>query len=155
MNKVFMQEAGRLALEGMNSNQGGPFGAVIVKDNKIIGRGFNQVLATNDPTAHAEVVAIRHACRELNYFHLQGCQIYTTCEPCPMCLSALYWARVDHIFYGANRQDAQAIGFDDAFFYQEIVKTINDRQVPMEPLLREEILDIFNQWLNKSDKTIY
>lgn len=155
MNNEFMQEAIRLALEGMQQGCGGPFGAVIVKNDKIIGRGYNQVLNTLDPTAHAEIVAIREACQKIGDFSLANCEVYASCEPCPMCLAALYWARVEKIYYGATQTDAQAIGFDDALFYREIIKTPTERQIPMYELMRPEALAAFTQWEQKIDKICY
>src|SRR4051794_6746976 len=119
MNPVFMREAIRISLEMMRANQGGPFGAVVVCDGKIIGRGCNQVPSTNDPTAHAEIVAIREACQKLKTFRLNDCELYTSCEPCPMCLAAIYWARLKKVYYGNTRKDAASIGFDDEFLYDE------------------------------------
>src|SRR6187402_191609 len=122
MNKEFMLEAIELSFQGQRAGKGGPFGAVVVKDGKIIGRGFNQVTSNNDPTAHAEVVAIRDACKNLNDFQLAGCEIYTSCEPCPMCLGAIYWARPDKVYYANTRQDAADIDFDDSMIYEELEK---------------------------------
>ena len=154
-NKKFMQEAIRLAIDSVNSGQGGPFGAVVVKDGEIIGRGSNKVTSTNDPTAHAEVVAIRDACKNLNDFQLEGCEIYTSCEPCPMCLGAIYWARPSKLYYGCNQKDAAEIDFDDAFIYKEInVENIN-RQIPFLPFMREEALASFRAWKDKDDKIEY
>jgi guanine deaminase len=126
-----------------------------VKNNEIVGCGFNQVTSTFDPTAHAEVVAIRNACKNLNDFRLNDCEIYTSCEPCPMCLSTIYWARIDKIFYAGNRHDAKAAGFDDAFFYEELVKAPEVRQVPMKEYLRDEVLSAFSAWDKKTDKIRY
>ncbi len=150
-----MQEAIRLAQHGMNLNEGGPFGCVIVTDGEIIGRGNNKVILTNDPTAHAEVVAIREACHHLNTFQLDNCEIYTSCEPCPMCLSATYWARLKKIYYACSRTDAATIGFDDDFIYKEISKGLGERQIPLEQLMREEALVVFNEWMAKPDKVDY
>lgn len=155
MNNTFMREAIRLSLEGMKQGYGGPFGAVIVKNDEIIGRGFNQVISTLDPTAHAEIIAIREACKKVNSFSLTGCEIYVSCEPCPMCLGALYWARIEKIFYAATQIDAQAIGFDDAVFYREIIKAPHERQIPMLELMRPEALAILTQWEQKLDKVLY
>jgi tRNA(Arg) A34 adenosine deaminase TadA len=130
----FMQEAINIGLKGMRSNVGGPFGCVIVKDDTIIGRGCNSVIATNDPTAHAEIVAIREACKALGSFQLEDCEVYTTCEPCPMCMGALYWARPKKIYYANSRSDAAAIGFDDSFIYEEFVLPIAKRKMIMEYL---------------------
>lgn len=152
---VYMEEAIRLAQEGMRTNAGGPFGCVVVRDGEIIGRGCNEVTSSNDPTAHAEVVAIRAACRHLGTFQLDGCDIYTSCEPCPMCLGAIYWARPDRVFYACTRQDAAAIGFDDAFIYTELAVPIADRSIPMIGMGRENALSVFRSWQEKSDKTLY
>src|SRR5436190_8814841 len=151
----FMREAIRLSFETMRSNTGGPFGAVVVKDGKIIARGYNRVLETNDPTAHAEVVAIREACRALNDFQLSGCSIYTSCEPCPMCLAAIYWARPDKVFFGNTKKDAADIEFDDQFIYDEIERAFPERKIPMIPLLREEALKAFEEWYKKADRKKY
>ena len=150
-----MREAIRLSFETMRSNTGGPFGAVIVKDGKIIARGFNRVLETNDPTAHAEVVAIREACKAFNDFQLTGCTVYTSCEPCPMCLAAIYWARPDKVFFGNTKKDAAVIEFDDQFIYDEIDRAFGDRKIPMTQLLHEEALKAFEEWMNKSDRKKY
>lgn len=150
-----MKEAISLAKHNMITNAGGPFGAVIVKDGEIIGRGNNQVTSTNDPTAHAEVVAIRDACRNLNNFQLDGCILYTSCEPCPMCLGGIYWARPKQVFYACTKQDAAEIDFDDAFIYKELELPLSKRSIPMEQVGREEALSVFNEWKNKDDKTEY
>lgn len=134
---------------------GGPFGAVIVKDGIIVGEGANQVTLGNDPTAHAEIVAIRQACKNLNNFSLEGCEIYTSCEPCPMCLSAIYWARISKIYFGNNKSDAAKINFDDNFIYQEIAKDPSERTIPMLELAREEAQKAFEIWQQKTDKTPY
>ncbi|MGH1339308.1 MAG: nucleoside deaminase [Aureispira sp.] len=151
----FMQRAIQIAEEGVANNQGGPFGAVVVKDGVIIGESCNLVTSTNDPTAHAEVSAIRKACKKLGSFQLDGCIIYTSCEPCPMCLGAIYWARPDKVYYGCNREDAAAIGFDDQFIYDELDKPINNRAIPLLPLLREQALVAFENWRSKDDKKEY
>ena len=150
-----MLEAIQLAKLGMDNGEGGPFGCVIVRDNKIVGHGHNQVTSTNDPTAHAEIVAIRQACRNLNTFQLTGCQIYTSCEPCPMCLGAIYWARPDRVYYACTREDAAKIDFDDDFIYEEIIRPLGERQIPMIPLLHDEGLVIFLEWKMKPDKRHY
>lgn len=150
-----MLQAIELAKEGMLAGNGGPFGCVIVKDGKVIGQGSNMVLKTNDPTAHAEVVAIRKACQNLNNFQLQGCEVYTSCEPCPMCLGAIFWARPARVFYACTKEDAADAGFDDEFIYQEIEVKPSDRKIPMIPLLREESLKAFELWKEKGDKTLY
>jgi len=154
-DESFMREAIRLSFETMRSNTGGPFGAVVVKDGKIIARGFNRVLETNDPTAHAEVVAIREACKVLNDYQLTGCSVYTSCEPCPMCLAAIYWARPDKVFFGNTKKDAADIEFDDQFIYDEIERAFPERKIPMIPLLREEALKAFQEWYSKADRKKY
>jgi len=151
----FMGRAIELSKRNMETNAGGPFGAVVVKDGKIIGEGWNQVTSTNDPTAHAEVQAIRNACKNLNTFDLHGAEIYTSCEPCPMCLSAIYWARLGKIYYANTKKDAAAINFDDDFIYQEIPKPYPQRSIPLVPLMREEALQIFKIWEQKVDKIPY
>ncbi len=151
----FMQEAIRLSFETMRNNTGGPFGAVIVKDGKIIARGFNKVVSTNDPTAHAEVVAIREACSMLNNFQLNGCELYTSCEPCPMCMAAIYWARPDKVYYGNSKTDAAEIGFDDDFIYQEIALPYSERKIPILRIMENEALEAFKEWSNKNDKVRY
>ncbi len=151
----FMLEAIALSQNGINQNHGGPFGCVIVKGDKIVGRGNNKVTSTNDPTAHAEVVAIRDACKNLNTFQLEGCEVYTSCEPCPMCLGAIYWARPKVIYYANNRQDAADIGFDDSMIYDEMSAKIEDRRIPILSLGREEALKVFTEWMKKEDKTVY
>lgn len=139
----------------MQKNHGGPFGAVIVKDGKIIAEGWNQVFSINDPTAHAEVQAIRKAAQSLKNFDLTGAEIYTSCEPCPMCLSAIYWARIAKIYYANTRKDAADIDFDDDFIYQEVPKPIEQRKIPMEQLLNDEAQKVFHEWQKKSDKIQY
>tara|TARA_R110000868_G_scaffold36445_2_gene129347 strand:- start:3 stop:479 length:477 start_codon:yes stop_codon:yes gene_type:complete len=151
----FMNRAIALAEEGMKANAGGPFGAVIVKDDQIIAEGYNKVTSTNDPTAHAEVIAIREACKKLNTFQLTDCVIYTSCEPCPMCLGAIYWTRPKMVFFGCNREDAAAINFDDQFIYDEIEKNIEGRQIKFVQLSRKNALEVFKQWDSKMDKTKY
>jgi guanine deaminase len=151
--KDFMKRAIELSRTHMNQNHGGPFGAVIVKDGKIISEGWNEVLVSNDPTAHAEVQAIRKASQNLKNFELTGAEIYTSCEPCPMCLAAIYWARIEKIYYANTRQDAANIDFDDDFIYQEVPKLIKDRKLPMEQVSRDEAL--FQEWKTKTDKTPY
>lgn len=151
----FMKEAINVALNGMDQNEGGPFGCVIVKDGKIIGRGNNKVTSTNDPTAHAEVIAIREACKNLNSFQLEGCELYTSCEPCPMCLGAIYWARPEKVYFGSNHIDAANIGFDDEFIYKEIPLPYDKRSIPFEQLGRDIALEPFQKWMEKMDKTEY
>lgn len=154
-DREFMRRAIELAQKGIDANDGGPFGAIVVKDGEIIGEGCNQVTSTNDPTAHAEVVAIRAACRALNSFQLDGCVIYTSCEPCPMCLGAIYWARPLKMYFACNREDAANVGFDDRLIYEEIERPIEDRRIESVNFLREEGLRVFENWANKSDKTEY
>jgi guanine deaminase len=155
MSAEFMRHAIALALENVRSGRGGPFAAVVVKDGSIVAAGANCVTATNDPTAHAEVVAIREACRKLGDFQLSGCEIYTTCEPCPMCLGAIYWARPARVFYACVAADAAEAGFDDDFIYQELKLPMAARQTPMEQLLRDESLAIFSLWKSQDQKTSY
>lgn len=151
----FMREAIRLSLENVQSGKGGPFGAVIVKDGKIVATGVNEVTSSNDPTAHAEVVAIRNACKQLGSFQLTGCEIYCSCEPCPMCLGAIYWARPDKIYFANTKEDAAAINFDDAFIYQELDLPTADRRLPTEQLLRKEAWVAFQAWKDSSQKLEY
>ena len=151
----FMRRAIALSVEQARSGGGGPFGAVIVKDGRIIAEGANSVTASHDPTAHAEIVAIRNACAALHDFSLAGCEIYTSCEPCPMCLAAIYWARLDRIHYGNGRADAARIGFDDAFLYEEIPRAIEARSIPTGQFLAEEALAAFVVWDEKADKVRY
>ncbi len=156
VEKRFMLRAIELANGSIDSNTGGPFGCVIAKDGRVVGEGVNQVTSTNDPTAHAEVVAIRNACRNLNSFQLEGCVVYTSCEPCPMCLGAIYWARPERIYIACSRDDAAAAGFDDAFIYDELCTTdLKDRKVPILTLLRDEGLKVFENWIAKPDKIEY
>jgi len=152
--KYFMQRAIALSIENIK-NGGGPFGAVIVRDGTIIAEGVNRVTAENDPTAHAEVSAIRQAAKKLNTFDLNGCEIFTSCEPCPMCLSAIYWAHLDKIYYGNTKTDAKAIGFDDSFIYDELELPPADRKVTMNRLLPDEAIRAFEDWNNKTDKIPY
>lgn len=150
----FMQEA--IALANRNiENGGGPFGALIVRDGEIVGRGGNQVTMLNDPTAHAEVMAIRDATKALGTYNLSGCVLYTTCEPCPMCMGAIYWARISHVYYGNTRRDAANIGFDDELIYRELALPINQRSVIMEPLLSEDAISTFKRWQKMADKKEY
>ncbi|OIQ41306.1 MAG: tRNA-specific adenosine deaminase [Bacteroidetes bacterium MedPE-SWsnd-G1] len=151
----FMKRAINLAQEGMNSNAGGPFGAVVVKNGEIIAEGFNKVTSTNDPTAHAEVTAIRAACKKLGTFQLDDCIIYTSCEPCPMCLGAIYWARPKAVFYGCDKADAAKIDFDDQFIYEELDKKIGDRRIKFVQILQSEAIEVFNEWDTKEGKTEY
>lgn len=154
-HQQFMRAAIELAQYGMDNNEGGPFGAVVVKDGQIVGRGNNRVTSTNDPTAHAEVVAIRDACKNLNNFQLDGCIIYTSCEPCPMCLGAIYWARPKKIFYACSREDAANVNFDDAFIYDEIPLPIHERKIEMTQVLQEEGQQVFKAWGEKTDREEY
>ncbi len=151
----FMVRAIELSIANVRTGQGGPFAAVIVKDGKIIAEGVNSVTRTNDPTAHAEVMAIREACQKLGTFELNDCEIYSSCEPCPMCLGAIYWARPARVYFGGTAADASHAGFDDAFIYSEISRLPGDRKIPMEPLMREEALAAFRAWEEKPDKTPY
>lgn len=151
----FLREAIALARRGMDRDEGGPFGCVIVKEGRIIGRGNNRVTSSNDPTAHAEVVAIREACQALGSFQLDGCTLYTSCEPCPMCLGAIYWARPDRVVYAGTRTDAADAGFDDQLIYDELPLPPKDRRLPMKAMLREEALPVFAAWKAKPDKTAY
>ena len=155
MSPDLMRRAIALALENVRSGRGGPFAAVVAKDGKVIGEGANSVTATNDPTAHAEIVAIRAACRALGTFQLTDCELYTTCEPCPMCLGAIYWARPARVFYGGVAADAADAGFDDAFIYQELKRPPESRSIPMIPLMREESLAVFAAWKQQANKTPY
>lgn len=150
-----MLEAIRLSHEGIHNNQGGPFGCVVVKDEEIIGRGNNRVTSSNDPTAHAEVVAIRDACANLGTFQLEDCEIYTSCEPCPMCLGAIYWARPKIVYFANNREDAAGIGFDDSMIYNELSCELADRKIPIISIGRENAIKVFEEWNNKSDKVSY
>ena len=149
-----MKRAIELSIESVNRG-GGPFGCVIVKDEKIVSEGSNKVTSTNDPTAHGEIVAIREACKKINNFNLKGYELYSTCEPCPMCLSAIYWARIDEIFYANTRDDARKIDFDDSLIYSELQKNIDKRKIPMTQMMRDEALKAFELWDNKIDKVKY
>jgi tRNA(Arg) A34 adenosine deaminase TadA len=151
----FMQEAIRLAIAGVNAGRGGPFGAVVVQGDQIVGRGCNCVTSTNDPTAHAEVVAIRDACRSLGTFHLDGCEIYASCEPCPMCLAAIYWAHLDRLYFGATATEAAAAGFDDHFIYRQFSLPVEGRSIPAVRLMPAESLAAFEAWRVKSDRIEY
>ena len=151
----FMYEAVKIAIDGMDENEGGPFGCVIVKNGEIVGKGNNKVTSNNDPTAHAEIVAIRDACKNLNSFQLDDCILYANCEPCPMCLGAIYWARPLKVFYGASQKDAADIGFDDQFIYQEITLAFDERSIPFEQIEREIALKPFQVWQTKENKIKY
>ena len=155
MSEEFMRRAIALAILNVRSGQGGPFAALVVKDGRIIAEGVNSVTATNDPTAHAEVVAIRAACHSLNSFQLDGCELYTSCEPCPMCLGAIYWARPARVFYAATAQDAAAAGFDDAFIYDELKHPPESRRIAMRQMLTAESLAVFAAWREQSEKKPY
>ena len=154
-NSKFMMEAIRLSIDNVEQGNGGPFGAIVVKEGKIIALGSNQVTSSNDPTAHAEVVAIRAACKVLNTFQLNGCEIYTSCEPCPMCLGAIYWARPDKLFYANSKEDAANINFDDQFIYEEIAKPVEERRLFTRQILREEALAAFEKWTKSTTKIEY
>ncbi|ADE14561.1 Guanine deaminase [Nitrosococcus halophilus Nc 4] len=155
MNPEFMAEAIRLASQGMDDDLGGPFGALIVRDGEILAHACNGVVEACDPTAHAEIQAIRMACKHINHFHLEGCVLYCSCEPCPMCLGAAYWAHLDGIYYAASREDAANIGFADAAIYDELCLEPSRRRIPMIQLMREEILHVFQRWMEKSDRILY
>ena len=155
MHNPFMARAIQLSLDNVLSGKGGPFGAVIVRDGNIIAEGVNRVTAINDPTAHAEVVAIREACGKLGAFELRGCEIYTSCEPCPMCLGAIYWARLARIYFGNVAADASQIGFDDSFIYHEIVQPFPNRSLPMIPMMRKQAQAAFRAWQEKPNNISY
>jgi len=152
---VFMRRAIELSRSHMEAGEGGPFGAVVVKDGQVVADGWNRVTSSHDPTAHAEVTAIREACARLGTFELRGCEIYTSCEPCPMCLSAIYWARLDRIWYANGQADAAAIQFDDAWLYREVALPLGERSLPLTQLLRDEALTVFKAWEAKVDKIRY
>ena len=149
-----MERAIELSIQSVKSG-GGPFGSVIVKNNKIISEGMNRVTKSNDPTAHGEIVAIRNACKNLGDFSLKGCELYTSCEPCPLCLSAIYWSRIDKVYYANTRNDAQKIDFDDSFIYSEIMKKIEQRKIPMKQQLRDKALEAFRLWKRTENKVKY
>ena len=149
-----MKRAIELSIESVNKG-GGPFGSVIIKDNKIISEGYNKVTTNNDPTAHGEIVAIREACKKLKNFNLSDCELYSTCEPCPMCLSAIYWSRINKIYYANTRKDARKIDFDDSFIYSELQKNTNKKKIPMTQIMRNEALKAFELWDKKTDKVKY
>jgi guanine deaminase len=155
MDNPFMARAIELSLDNVLSGRGGPFGAVVVRGGSIVAEGVNRVTATNDPTAHAEVTAIREACSKLGVFELTDCEIYTSCEPCPMCLGAIYWARLARVYYGNLASDASKIGFDDSFIYREIAQSLRKRSIPMVPMMRERALTAFQAWQEKDDKIRY
>ena len=154
-DKHFIREAIKEAYKGVTNKEGGPFGAVIVKDGKIIGKGNNQATSTNDPTAHAEIVAIRNACKELNSFQLEDCIIYSSCEPCPMCLGAIYWARPKKLVFAASKKDASNAGFDDSLIYNEIALPKEKRLIETSQILQEEAVTLFEEWIKSSDKIKY
>jgi tRNA(Arg) A34 adenosine deaminase TadA len=154
-HEALIREAIRLSLDNVRNGTGGPFGAIVARKGEILAVGTNLVTSLNDPTAHAEVVAIRNACQHLHSFELKGCDLYTTCEPCPMCLGAIYWARLERVFFGNTRHDAAEIGFDDAFIYDEIPRDLPARKLPMIPLLREEALATFRAWQHSTTKKPY
>jgi tRNA(Arg) A34 adenosine deaminase TadA len=155
MNEDFMREAIRISVEQMRAGQGGPFGAVIVREGRIIARGWNRVTTSQDPTAHAEVTAIREACRVVNDFRLEGCELYASCEPCPMCLGAIYWSRLERLFFAATRRDAADAGFDDEFIYRELPLEPAGRRLPTVQLMRESALGAFAEWKVKADRVRY
>ena len=155
MDNPFMARAIQLSIDNVRSGRGGPFGAVVVKDGNIIAEGANQVTSTNDPTAHAEMVAIREACGKLGAFELEACEIYTSCEPCPMCLGAIYWARLSRVYFANAVADASRVGFDDSLIYRELALPYSQRKIPMVQLMREEALAAFRAWENKSNKIEY
>ncbi|MCX7544143.1 nucleoside deaminase [Marinicella gelatinilytica] len=155
MQKQFMRRAIELAREGMDAGAGGPFGSVVVRNGEIIAEGYNRVTSDNDPTAHAEVTAIREACQKLGTFQLNDCEIYTSCEPCPMCLGAIYWARPKVVYYACTREDAAAIDFDDQLIYDEIDAGIDNRQIPFKQMQQSEALSVFKAWQDKTDKIEY
>ena len=150
-----MHEAIRLARENVRSGNGGPFGAVIVREGKVLGRGVNLVTASNDPTAHAEMLAIREACQALGTFRLEACSIYCSCEPCPMCLAAIYWARIDKVYYAAQREDAAAVGFSDEFIYTELNRPVGERKISCRQMARDDALAVLQEWKAKPDKAMY
>ena len=154
MKNKFMQRAIELSIESINSG-GGPFGSVIVKDEKIISEGMNRVTVDNDPTSHGEIVAIRNACKKLNTFNLSNCSLYSSCEPCPMCMSAIYWSRIGKVYYANTRDDAKKINFDDSLIYSEIPKKNEDKKIPIKQMMRNEALKAFNLWDKKTDKIEY
>ncbi|MCE1202165.1 MAG: nucleoside deaminase [Bacteroidia bacterium] len=154
-DETYMLEAIKLAESNVYSGEGGPFGAVVVKNGKIVGLGRNKVTSSNDPTAHAEVVAIRDACRNLGTYSLEGCTIYSSCEPCPMCLSAIYWARISKLYYAASRFDAANAGFDDAYLYEQISLQSSERKLPAKTLLGDEAVKVFEEWIKSENKIPY
>ena len=155
MNNSFMARAIQLSIDSVHSGRGGPFGAIIVRNGQIIAEGVNQVTSTNDPTAHAEVLAIRQACAKLGMFELEDCELYTSCEPCPMCLGAIYWSRLSRLYFANTAEDAAKIGFDDSFIYSELKQPLSQRRIPAIQMMREEALAGFRAWAAKPDKTPY
>ena len=155
VNLEFLRQAIRLSSEKMEANEGGPFGAVVVRNGQVVGRGWNRVTSTNDPTAHSEVEAIRDACRRLNTFSLAGCELYSSCEPCLLCLAAIYWARLDRVYHAATCDDAAVAGFDDRNFYEEFRKPPKLRSIPMQNALRDEAVEVLKRWSDKQDKIRY
>jgi guanine deaminase len=155
MNNPFMARAIQLSIDGVESGRGGPFGAVIVRDGKIVAEGVNQVTSTNDPTAHAEVLAIRLACEKLGDFQLKDCELYTSCEPCPMCLGAIYWARLSRIYFASSAEDAAKIGFDDSLIYSELKQPYSQRRIPTSQMMREEALAGLRAWVDRPNKIPY
>jgi len=158
MNKEdtsFLRKAIQLSEEGMRKGDGGPFGALVVRDGKVIGRGWNRVLATNDPTAHAEIVAIRSACEHTNSYWLEGCRLYVNCEPCPMCLAAIYWARIESVTFAATRSDAAAIEFNDGYIYEEVCRPVQERSIAMRQYLREEAVKVMRLWPSLNTRRPY
>ena len=154
-DRKFMTRAIELAKLGVETNAGGPFGCVVAKNGEIVGEGNNRVTSTNDPTAHAEIIAIREACKTLGSFQLDGCTIYTSCEPCPMCLGAIYWARPEKVFFACTRDDAANVGFDDNFIYEELEKSNEEREMVLLSLMRDEALEVFKGWASKPDRVEY
>ncbi|MCH7413646.1 nucleoside deaminase [Belliella sp. R4-6] len=153
--RIFMKMAIDLSQSGMDSGKGGPFGCIIVHNGKVVGKGSNSVSSTNDPTAHAEVVAIRDACQNLDSFQLEDCEIYTSCEPCPMCLGAIYWARPKAVFYANSKEDAAKAGFDDQFIYDELDKPMDNRKIKFKQFMKEDANVVFQNWIEKENKTLY
>lgn len=153
--REFMLQAIELAKTGMEAGNGGPFGCVIVKDGQVIGKGSNMVTSHTDPTAHAEVIAIRDACKNLNHYQLEGCELYTSCEPCPMCLGAIYWARPSRVYYACTHDQAAEAGFDDSFIYKEVDLKPKDRKIPMTQMMNSESLEVFQLWKEKENKKLY
>lgn len=155
MEPAFMARAIELALDNVRSGRGGPFAALVVKNGRVVSEGTNRVTSSNDPTAHAEITAIRAACAALGGFQLDGCDLYTTCEPCPMCLGAIYWARPARVYFASTAADAAAAGFDDAFIYDQIALPLTDRKIPFQEMMRQESLACFRAWAEKRDRIVY